>query len=399
MSLNLDKVSTVKELAARVSTLEREVADLRRFAITIIRRERPLMNERNLTDDRISEEDIKEAIKLAGGPELISDSGLGSVFCMDPRKIGVTDGSENRLFPVKGYGPYVYVSGPGQILVGKNQFLKPVWGPLGVFPYLVKMKIPFFNGQHNFTEDITRQLYHGMCRAEGSAILVFYEQPFNSVWETATLAWFLATGAPKLFFVMQASLQSGGHYSDDRYPNFTGFPAGKFTLDERQLEVYRMISLFMDLYKDLTKTDISGRKFGEYHMVDGATVRDQLILRDTGAPGRSNTLGSRIEAGGILVESGTPPVSEEIRRRWLKGVRGLALKTDIALLIQAVFELALYLSIDTDGELANEQRGIVQGYLMGFSAAAKDTPHRDWALPVVRLLNLMLEEYAIQVTF
>lgn len=239
----------------------------------------------------------------------------------------------------------VFVTGSGVLVEPEVKY--PVWGPLCVFPYLLKSRTRFYDGRPSLGSDWVRNAHHAMMECSGTAIIVFNEQPWNIYWETAVTAYLVGKGFGGLHFVVQRAWENGGHYSDKKKPNIQCTSVGQYTEDERVTQVNLIARELIESYCAETNRRIYTHFHSEADMDIGISAEIDLPMRY-----KRKALSTRILSGLKCSESCVDVVFEK------------EYSTDIAIIITLIFNLAS----STERTTARSRdlaiaRGIVSNYV------------------------------------
>jgi hypothetical protein len=282
---------------------------------------------------------------------------------------------------------FLFVCGPGDIVNPNSEsgedILSPQWGLLGLYPYLVRSGIPFFNGHlpPSGVAEWMPTVYQMMQGALGAA-LIFYDLPWPSYFETALFMWFLGQGSGALYLVVQSSLEcrrfNGCEVTDANLP---GPPFLVMGFQERQHEVNGIVRAAIANYCRCVK-DKGGR------------VRPNI-----GPTGGENGLVNMLQGKqhtGILQDSiGRLQASLDERYEW-GDTMFVGAQTDIAWYLRLIY----LVSLGQAGKQLGDERqrlgldvaiGQARSTLHGFFAhSSQATDHWRRMEPVATLLNLML---------
>lgn len=401
-SVTTGKPPISSDVNIRISKIESEVSILRALVLSLLpAATKKFNNSQSLTRGDILDESRLALIDLAGGLTELAEWELSDMYKV-AGKIGTFTLDAIKLFSHSGNSntTYLFVGGPGPVVTratGTNEevLLEPAFGVGGIFPHLIRNNIPFFNAQIPAVSPLewVPYIYHGMRACEGAALLSFYSAPWNNYWPTAVLLYFMARGAPNIFFhIGDITPVYSGKDLADKIRNVRGTRHSIHTQAVRQSEINAIITAATRSYEDAVQ-DPCGRTFATIHTTQQSPdIAAEIACRTLQLPGRLQTLASRIEAGNILTTSATPLISTRTRATWRAIFAGL--KSDVSVYLSYVFELAMPHDPDTLSHIQSSVSSLLDSYNI-----EPPSEHKATLLPIVVLLNSMLPDPEARVAF
>ena len=377
-------VKYVKRLEERLAVMERKMAMMGAFTSG----DNGVVGGGCCTSrDIVDEDHLVGFMTIGGGRSVFEEWGMDSFYEYEDGKMKGHRVDQMKIYPQEKFtminrSNFMLVCGPGD-----QEEAVPEWGTLGLYPYLVQMRIPFFNGQLPSIKDATTRewivgYYQAMQHAVGVTIVI-YDTPWNAYFETAVFLWFFGQGCGAIYFMQHADLEVK-HYKGSVVTRDLNLPGAQFeyyTKIERQYEVFKILKEGIQAYCS---------------KVHDGTSRIRTTLTNTRGGIVDMFMAKKLS--GICSDATNQLSSTVDERRALADTLFIGMETDIAVYLRIVYQMSLYGSgshmrgaVETTiyARLVGQAQAIILAYRYKMQHMTPSA-HSMAVDPVIEMINLML---------